>query len=107
MKRQYSGQRKRERKHNYIQKYDYDRNSRYRDRDNCQDRCGDEIITEETNHGMTMKEIDPLAERDHMMEMIHTVDTGHGTAMIQIDPITKIDHIVKIDHEITMKDPLP
>ena len=33
-----------------------------------------QIITKETNHGMTMKEIDPLAEKDHMIETIHTVE---------------------------------
>ena len=47
------------------------------------------IITKETNHGMTMKETDPLAQRDHMIETIHTVETDHGIAMIQIDPINR------------------
>ena len=50
------------------------------------------IITKETNHGLTMKETDPLAEKDHMIETIHTV------AMIQIDPIKKMIHIAEKEH---------
>ena len=62
-----------------------------------------EIIMKETSHGMTMKEIDPLAERDHMIGTIHTVETDHRIAMIQIDPMTEMIHIVEIDCETIQK----
>ena len=49
-----------------------------------------------------MKEIDPLAVRDHMIETIHTVETDHRIAMVQIDPITEMIHIVGIETAIKM-----
>ena len=52
---------------------------------------------------MTMKEIDPLAQRDHMIETIHTVETDHGNAVIQTDPITEMIHIIEIDHKTITK----
>ena len=64
------------------------------------------IITKEANHGMTMKQTNPLAGRDHMIETIYTVETNHGIAMIQIDPITEmiciaeIGHMTEINHTI-------
>ena len=44
------------------------------------------IITKETDHGMTMKEIDP------------TVETDHRITMIEIDCMTGINHTKEIDH---------
>ena len=57
-----------------------------------------EIITKETNHGMTMKGTDPIAGRDYMIETVHTVKTNHRITMIQIDPMTVMIHIVEIEH---------
>ena len=57
-----------------------------------------EIISKETNHGMTMKETDPLAGRDHMIEsiteMIHIAEIEH---MTEINHTIEIGHIVEID----------
>ena len=57
-----------------------------------------EIITKETNHGMTMKETDPIAERDNVIETIHTVGMEQGITMIEIDHMTDMIHIVETEH---------
>ena len=38
-----------------------------------------------------------------MIETIHTVETDHGITMKQIDPITEMIHIVEIDCETITK----
>ena len=61
-----------------------------------------EIITKETNHGMTVKEID-LIEETGCMEIDHIVEIDHKITMKEIDPITEMIHTVEIDCQTITK----